>query len=210
MWRRLWPILFVFLGGCGTFTYHGPNRYSVGGPVAQAATIYLRNDAKMAADGNVYHFPYLAMTNTNSTATNDPTVQAYNAVLANNTWPYKRMHLDLSLDGGVTWRKRIGYGIQPGGPNGDFVWSPPEDYSLLTTNACVRLRTMAETAPYVHVGDGLPFDNPTNDPMVSPIFVIAGATITNHESVAFEWARDKNHPGFKALSSIMKEGQPTG
>jgi len=36
----------------------------------------------------------------------------------------------------------------------------------------------------------------------------AGATITNHESVAFEWARDKNHPSFKAVSSLMKEGQP--
>jgi len=36
----------------------------------------------------------------------------------------------------------------------------------------------------------------------------AGATITNHESVAFEWARDKNHPQFKALSALMKEGQP--
>jgi nicotinamidase-related amidase len=38
----------------------------------------------------------------------------------------------------------------------------------------------------------------------------AGATLTNHESVAFEWARDKDHPGFKALSSLLKEGQPQG
>jgi nicotinamidase-related amidase len=38
----------------------------------------------------------------------------------------------------------------------------------------------------------------------------AGATLTNHESVAFEWARDKNHPQFKALSALMKEGQPRG
>lgn len=36
----------------------------------------------------------------------------------------------------------------------------------------------------------------------------AGATITNHESVGFEWARGKDHPGFKALSSVLKEGQP--
>jgi nicotinamidase-related amidase len=36
----------------------------------------------------------------------------------------------------------------------------------------------------------------------------AGASITNHESVAFEWARNKNHPQFKALSALMKEGQP--
>ena len=38
----------------------------------------------------------------------------------------------------------------------------------------------------------------------------AGATVTNHESVAFEWARSKDHPGFKALSALLKEGQPTG
>jgi len=38
----------------------------------------------------------------------------------------------------------------------------------------------------------------------------AGAVITNHESVAFEWARDKNHPQFKEFSSLLKEGQLTG
>ena len=36
----------------------------------------------------------------------------------------------------------------------------------------------------------------------------AGATLTNHESVAFEWARHKEHPSFKAVSALMKEGQP--
>lgn len=35
----------------------------------------------------------------------------------------------------------------------------------------------------------------------------AGAAATNHESVAFEWARDKDHPRFKAMSALMKEGQ---
>jgi nicotinamidase-related amidase len=35
----------------------------------------------------------------------------------------------------------------------------------------------------------------------------AGATLTNHESVGFEWARDKNHPQFKALSGLLKAGQ---
>jgi nicotinamidase-related amidase len=38
----------------------------------------------------------------------------------------------------------------------------------------------------------------------------AGAVLTNHESVAFEWARDKNHPKFKELSALLKEGQLTG
>ncbi len=36
----------------------------------------------------------------------------------------------------------------------------------------------------------------------------AGAALTNHESVAFEWARDKNHPAFRAVSALLKEGQP--
>ncbi len=36
----------------------------------------------------------------------------------------------------------------------------------------------------------------------------AGATLTNHESVAFEWARHKDHPAFKAVSALFKAGQP--
>ncbi len=35
----------------------------------------------------------------------------------------------------------------------------------------------------------------------------AGAVITNHESVGFEWARDKDHPRFKALNALFREGQ---
>ena len=38
----------------------------------------------------------------------------------------------------------------------------------------------------------------------------AGAQITNHESACFEWARDKNHPGFKAMNRILREGQLVG
>ncbi len=37
----------------------------------------------------------------------------------------------------------------------------------------------------------------------------AGAVMTNHESVGFEWARDTSHSGFKEMSAILKEGQPT-
>jgi nicotinamidase-related amidase len=37
--------------------------------------------------------------------------------------------------------------------------------------------------------------------------VQAGAVLTNHESVGFEWARDKDHPQFKAMSALFKEGQ---
>ncbi len=38
----------------------------------------------------------------------------------------------------------------------------------------------------------------------------AGATITNHESVAFEWAGDKNHPAFRSLNGLLREGQVGG
>jgi nicotinamidase-related amidase len=36
----------------------------------------------------------------------------------------------------------------------------------------------------------------------------AGAQITNHESVAFEWARSKDHAGFREMSRLLREGQP--
>jgi nicotinamidase-related amidase len=38
----------------------------------------------------------------------------------------------------------------------------------------------------------------------------AGAVMTNHESVGFEWAIDKGHPRFKELNRILREGQVTG
>lgn len=38
----------------------------------------------------------------------------------------------------------------------------------------------------------------------------AGAVMTNHESLAFEWARHKDHPQFKAVSRLLKEGQLEG
>ncbi len=35
----------------------------------------------------------------------------------------------------------------------------------------------------------------------------AGAAITNHESVGFEWARDKDHPSFRGLNRLLRAGQ---
>lgn len=37
----------------------------------------------------------------------------------------------------------------------------------------------------------------------------AGAQITNHESVVFEWMRDKSHPAFRAVNRILRAGQLT-
>jgi hypothetical protein len=38
----------------------------------------------------------------------------------------------------------------------------------------------------------------------------AGAVITNHESVCFEWARSKDHACFKDMNRILRDGQLTG
>jgi nicotinamidase-related amidase len=38
----------------------------------------------------------------------------------------------------------------------------------------------------------------------------AGAVVSNLESVAFEWARRKDHAQFKSLSAILKQGQIGG
>ena len=36
----------------------------------------------------------------------------------------------------------------------------------------------------------------------------AGAVMTNHESVGFEWMRDKKDPRFREMSDLFKGGQP--
>ncbi|MBI4161324.1 MAG: isochorismatase family protein [Acidobacteria bacterium] len=38
----------------------------------------------------------------------------------------------------------------------------------------------------------------------------AGAVLTNHESVGFEWARTKDHAAFRALNDLLRAGQLTG
>jgi nicotinamidase-related amidase len=35
----------------------------------------------------------------------------------------------------------------------------------------------------------------------------AGVVVTHHESVGFEWAVDKNHPSFREMSALFKEGE---
>ena len=34
-----------------------------------------------------------------------------------------------------------------------------------------------------------------------------GAVVTNHESVGFEWARDKGHSAFRTMSRLLRDGQ---
>lgn len=176
--RKGWLPMLMLVTGC-VAPYDGHMRYSIGVPVAVAdggAPVYLRNDAKAFADGNTYLIEYIAMTNCNSNATNDQQVQQYNADLATNRWPYKRMHMDLSLDGGTTFAHRIGYGVQPGGPFGEFWWSPPEDYDLLSTNAVIRLCTL-DGGPLLLPTNGAPYDTLPSTYLESGRFIIAGAQI---------------------------------
>lgn len=178
-------MMLALLSGCVSTPDTWAPRYQIGVPQADAApapgTVYLRHDAKMREDGNTYTISYIAMTNSNSDVLDDPIVQAANADLATNRWPLKRMHIDLSLDGGQTWPHRIGYGVAPGGPFGELVWSPPEDYSLLTTNARLRLTTL-DGAMFGHRGDGTPYDVPEGQYLMCEPFTIAGATITAPEA----------------------------
>jgi nicotinamidase-related amidase len=37
----------------------------------------------------------------------------------------------------------------------------------------------------------------------------AGAQITNHESVGFEWARGTEHAGFRKMNRLLRQGQPS-
>ena len=121
---------------------------------------------KWAQDGNLYTIAWFAVTNGN-----------YSAMMT-NYWPQHRMHLDLSIDGGATWIRRLGYGLQTPRSSfgGEMTWSPPSDYDLLTTNAVLRLVTLKDQ-PFAGPQTGQPYDvDPTNGIRCKP-FAIVGATI---------------------------------
>lgn len=182
---RTWlAIALMLIGGCVT-TPLIPERYHLGVPEARAgdvdatSVVLIGSSAanKAAEDGNTYTIEWFAMTNSNSDALEDPIVIAANADLATNRWPKFRMHMDLSLDGGQTWPRRIGYGLQTpkGGIGSEFVWSPPNDYSLLTTNAVLRLVDL-DGNPFRGNNPGATYDVGTNG-VRSGKFFIAGAVI---------------------------------
>lgn len=81
----------------------------------------------------------------------------------------------------------------------------------LEAHVCV-LQTVLELLEHgyeVHVcWDGVSGRGETYRKLALERMAAAGATITNHESVAFEWARTKHHPAFKAISALLKQGQP--
>lgn len=177
---RLSILALMFVGGCMSTAPIMPERYQLSIPTANAADVVLIGSSaigKTLEDGNTYTITWMAQTNVNSDLVDNPAVILANGILATNTWPKYRMHMDLSIDGGRTWVRRIGYGIQtPKGSTGsEFSWSPPEDYSLLTTNAKLRLVDL-DGKPFTGPTNGLPCDIGTNG-IRSPIFSIVGAVI---------------------------------
>lgn len=181
--------LCLLVAGCVSPPPHWPPRWQIGTPVAcgEAAlgTVYLQHESKQAEDGNTYTIQFMAITNTISVDPDSP----YAADIAANRWPVKRSHVDLSLDGGQTWPRRIGYGIpvDSGRVAGEFVWSPPLDWSLLSTNAMLRATDLdgnyfpARTNP-------TPYDIPAGQYVKSAPFTIAGIHVLEPVAGQITWA----------------------
>lgn len=189
--RKAWICILLAIGGCVSTSPLIPPRYQLGISTAEAAVdpwgvVLIGSSAtgKSQEDGNTYTITWFAMTNSNSNATNSPDVIAANADLATNSWPNYRVHLEMSINGGQTWPFRIGYGVQtPRGSLGsEFMWSPPNDYALLTTNAQLR---MVDLDGNIFRGTvrGVPYDVSTNG-LISGLFAIAGSTIDSPQADA--------------------------
>lgn len=179
----------LLVAGCVSTHPNYPPRWQIGTPAASGAvapgTVYLQHESKQAEDGNTYTIQFFAITNVASVAPGDP----YRTDIAANRWPVKRSHVDLSLDGGQTWPRRIGYGIpvDSGRTYGEFVWSPPLDWGLLTTNAVMRVTDLdgncfpARTNP-------APYDLPEGQYVKSAPFVIAGIHVLTPTNGQITWA----------------------
>lgn len=193
MIKRLSILMLVLVAGCMTHAPVIPSRYQIGIPQADAATnepiagqVYLGRVYKS------YTIPIVAHTNN---ANMDPDSPAYIDV-ATNRWPTRRTHVDLSLDGGSNYTRRIGYGIQfdSAGVRADCVWSPPDDYSLMTTNAILRVQNL-DGSPWPQRSPAMPYDIKPGCFPQSSIFSIVGATIDSPsggilwrgESTTIQW-----------------------
>ena len=68
-----------------------------------------------------------------------------NGLPADLVWP-KRVHIDLSVDGGSNYTRRIGYGVPSDGNYVNYEYSLPWwDRSLLTENAKLRMTNLEGT-----------------------------------------------------------------
>lgn len=177
--RPIGLLSVLLLAGCVSTAPVFPPRWQIGVPSADAAiepgTVWLRHDGKAAEDGNSYTIQFFAVTNTGSGL---PENSAYDADLATNRWPARRVHIDLSIDGGSNWIRRIAYGAQADESRigGQFTWSPPEDYSLLTSNAVLRA-VFLDARPWPSRSPAMPYDLAPGAYPKSDRFSIVGCVI---------------------------------
>jgi len=171
--QHSWLILCLAVGGCVTTAL--PPRWQIGVPQANAADKYAAVIIRSDNPENSYTITACAITNNSYISPSDP---AY-VDIATNRWPSRRVNIDLSLDGGVTWPRRIGYMVNfdSARVRCDLAWSPPLDFSLLTTNAYVRA-TLPDGLDWPQRSPAKPYDLPIGTvPMAGP-FTIGGAVIT--------------------------------
>lgn len=181
--KRLLTILLLIAAGCATVP--PPvlvNRYTLGTPQADVGG----NEGRVYL-GDIYHSYTVTVHAHTNNADIDPDSPAY-LDIATNRWPAKRCHVELSLDGGSNYVRRIGYGVQfgPDRVSADLVWSPPRDYTLLTTNAVLRAILLDEGPWPVRV-PAMPYDIKPGCYPVSSSFPIRGATITSPEAGSIQW-----------------------
>ena len=181
--RKITMALLIIVGGCVAPHPNLPShRFFLGVPDAKAVpapgTVWLFHESKMAEDGNTYKIGFGATTNTASIDTNSQFGLACYTDIQTNRWPVKRNHIDLSLDGGQTFPRRIGYGVNvdPNRINGEFVWSPPMDYTLMSTNAMLRIVSIGETWP--QRDPPMPYDIPPGECPKSFSFTIAAIRVS--------------------------------
>ena len=162
----------------GHATYYYTNMHIAG------ESVYL-NQPFRDGTGNSYTMRFFVMTNNNSTLPppDDPlydTAVAHAAYLATNRWPNYRQHFDLSLDGGSNYTRRIGYGVQrdPSRVGGEFIWSPPNDTTLLTEHAVIRM-TDLDGRPFDNGSTNYPFNLPPGQYVKSYEFAIRGGYVTS-------------------------------
>lgn len=127
-----------------------------------------------------------------SASTNHPT-------LVNNRWP-KRVNINLSIDGGLTFARNLGYGIPTENDrlDLDYDYSLPFDVNLITSSAVIQI-TDLENKEYCRsknfVIAGLQILSPK-----------AGDTLINGLPIEIEW-RQFGYPGEKFnLGYITREG----
>lgn len=194
-------LFLCLLAGCISTAPVIPPRYQLNVPSANGADsrVYISTEAGRE---NSYTISFIASTNIAENLRDDPDWATTYWDIHTNTWPWYRNNIDLSLDGGQTWTRRIGSGIPRDSlrHGGEFVWSPPMDYTLMTTNAKIRI-TDLDGNPYAGRSPPRPYDPPAGQFIQSPIFEIVGATITAPAGGSIQWRGQQTDVTWVALGT---------